>query len=666
MFLHARETKDGLEQAMRLHADVLGDVSQLGATVVVDGADEVDAETASHLTEEARELANALPQTLILITSRPTSMMRREATPELVEMPLLSDDDARALISRVAGHSVTPGMQYSWPESVRDAVHRPLFAIVMGLKNRTGTNPQSTGELLAALVEDALEAGVREQTVPILRRLAMLATDAQGPIDRAELGATIDRMLANASRLVREEDGKIDFALPILSQWFAADALISNEASVIEISSSRPRLDRWLYAISIALATGPRSFIDSTMETLVAADPAFAAVVVEESFRQWLSSGSTQAPTATAAEAGASLRKAISSWDAGIGKLGLLLGPHTAAGTIPPLGVAVVNTWLTMGWYRGASPVPDVSELPRDLDFMNPQEWVVRRGGRWHDERGWSWRWGLELLRQNMKRLIESRSLRTENRSLADEALWLLALEFMHQPGSLASASISLDFINASLNQLDPTKPTRLRDRIVATDVLVERVRELRDSGATMLDPPLPPPDQKPAPGAGMISDLFSPEQQVRRCHAVYAAALDAYADLTAEWLSPLSPRMGIAATLPAILRGTLHTSTPDGAVVAESWTNMPTITWHLDPQPSGAVSGVEITADDQGQATSWEEWSELAKVRHENLLRQRSDAAGWITSKETQGLADVFRVAPVAPLVYDWLKQDLSAIKWI
>ena len=140
-------------------------------------------------------------------------------------------------------------MQYGWPESVRDAVRRPLFAIVMGLKRLAGATPRSKGELLASLVAAVVEHGVPSETIPILRQLARLVTENQGPVDRGELGSSVDRMLASASRIVREEDGKIDFALPVLAQWFAADALIAGDVTVTELVTSRPRLDRWRYAL---------------------------------------------------------------------------------------------------------------------------------------------------------------------------------------------------------------------------------------------------------------------------------------------------------------------------------------------------------------------------------------------------------------------------------
>jgi hypothetical protein len=50
---------------------------------------------------------------------------------------------------------------------------------------------------------------------------------------------------------------------------------------------------------------------------------------------------------------------------------------------------------------------------------------------------------------------------------------------------------------------------------------------------------------------------------------------------------------------------------------------------------------------------------------RQQKLIAMRPDAVGWISSIETDGVADVFQGAPLAPLVYEWLTSDLAAIKW-
>jgi hypothetical protein len=50
---------------------------------------------------------------------------------------------------------------------------------------------------------------------------------------------------------------------------------------------------------------------------------------------------------------------------------------------------------------------------------------------------------------------------------------------------------------------------------------------------------------------------------------------------------------------------------------------------------------------------------------RQHKLIRLRPDAAQWISTVTTHGVADVFQIAPLAELVYDWIRSDLRAIGW-
>ena len=91
-----RNIERGLEAAIRARTDAIGDIRAVGVFAVVDGAEEADSRVAANAVEEARELVAALPQTRILITSRPTAALRR-GVPERVDLPLLTSEEARSL-----------------------------------------------------------------------------------------------------------------------------------------------------------------------------------------------------------------------------------------------------------------------------------------------------------------------------------------------------------------------------------------------------------------------------------------------------------------------------------------------------------------------------------------------------------------------------------------
>lgn len=662
VFIHMRQAADGLEAVLRAETDGIADIRLEGVFAVVDGADEVPAEVTSRIVDEARELVVGLPQTRILITSRPTAALREIR--ECVSLPLLSPEDARLLVSQIAGYEVTIGMEGNWPPSVRDAIRRPLFAILLGRNRRLERPvPQTQGELLDSLVEEGIEAAAIVEFLPTLRRLAALVTDNGGPVEPATIGGLPERVATDASRLVREENGLLDFSLPLITQWFAAEALIAREVSVEELVTESPRLDRWRYALAIALSRGSREFVESAMTELVAAAPGFAAEIIEDSFTRWPPSSATHEPRSSL-EAGASLRQAFEAWGEAIAPLDERLLPHRDDGSLPTLGAIAGDGRLTFGWYRGADLDDRVVELPGDINiFQQPSAWRIERYGQWADERGWEWRWALEILRNGLKSLVQDRALVSDHPALVEEAIWLLALLAGRQ-GSLSPGPVPFNEVEALIEQLDPERPLiRLNDRLASTESVLERLRELRESGVNEIYSPWPAPDRDLSAG-GFIWDPYSPAQQLARTEAVYGSAVGAYADLVERWFPKLKSRMQIAVILPAVLRGRLVPS----AAPPSHFGAGPTVFWHLDPLPLGEESRVELELVDRSaepETLSQEEWRQRLEDRQAAIVTLRPEAAGWISIFEMHEVNDVFQGAPLAPLVYDWLKRDLAAIRW-
>jgi hypothetical protein len=124
-----------------------------------------------------------------------------------------------------------------------------------------------------------------------------------------------------------------------------------------------------------------------------------------------------------------------------------------------------------------------------------------------------------------------------------------------------------------------------------------------------------------------------------------------------------------VATTLPATLRGefTPSTPTPPGVKPLRQM-DVPAMSWYLDPLPEGTPSEVEITigtAKSERAPRGSDEWRTRLEERQQKLIGLRPEAVGWISTVETHGVADVFQTAPLAVLVYEWLKSDLTAIKW-
>jgi hypothetical protein len=670
IFIHARDAREGLETAILVRSQGLGDARLDGAFVVVDGLDEVPRDQSARLVEDARVLAETTPDTRIVVTSRPIPSLFTPAVSEVSWLPPLSDEEARDLVARVAGYEITIGATGGWPDSLADAVRRPLFAILLGLNRRRDVGaPPTTGALLATLVESALDPQTQAEATPLLRKLAGAVTDAAGPVEMREVRDHLTGTEATWARLVVIDGKHVDFGLPILTQWFAAQSLLVGETKLSDLVRDPARLDRWRYALAISLSTGPRRFIDETMTTLVRDDPGFAAELVGESLAR---SDDEPRPDSDPLIAGEQLHTALSSWADGIAPLDRLLLPHADDGSLLPVAVSAEPGWLTTGWYLGSETVGDIVQLPSDLHVFGPGDpnWHVRRGGKWSNEAGWAWRWALEILSADLKQLVGGRALLVADDLLIDEALWILALEIAGRGGTMSYDPVPLSQVEAALSDLDPELPTRLRDRLVSTDHLIDRLRRRREAGDLEIRSPWPEPDNDvQGQGASWIWDPFTPEQQRRRVEAVYAAVLCCYSRLVEHWFPALRSRMLTATTLPAVFVGTLKASSPGApvgmsAIDADQWATM---VWYLEPLAITETSTARVTLEesDAQDPGGSEKWRDEMKARQAWLVELRPKAAAWIQTVETHSALDVFQQAPVAEILFSWLESDLKRIKW-
>jgi hypothetical protein len=272
------------------------------------------------------------------------------------------------------------------------------------------------------------------------------------------------------------------------------------------------------------------------------------------------------------------------------------------------------------------------------------------------------------MLKHDLEGVLRSRALEIDDRAYLDEALWLVALAAAGRAGRVSYEPVPIADVEDAVMTLDPTLPTNVGDRLVPTQPLLDRMLLLRDEGATEVRSPWPEPDAELASGGGWIWDPYTPEQQRRRVEAVYTAALRCYAAIITRWFPRLGNRMLTSVTLPAVLSGYFSPGKSlrrGGRLVDhDQW---PTMVWHLEPLPAGeaSVTRISVAAEGEMPRRSDDDWRREMEARQSELVALRPEAAAWITTVETHSVADVFQQAPMASILYDWLKSDLRRVEW-
>jgi hypothetical protein len=684
VIIDATEIEGKLREAVVEGTRSLGHPNEVGAAIFLDGLDEAGRSKVRRLLDEAHYLPDMWPNTTVVAAGRPLQELEDEKERgDAIELPELTDDETEALLRRFSGDDrVLGALVYALPESVREAIRRPLFATLVGLdmRNRFGRSARSTGELLSHLAERAIRNADEAVELKELRDLAVAVTDSvSGRVRTADVGtrAQVGRM--RATGLVQEADGTLRFSLRILSEWFAAQALELDEVHAEDLASDFARLERWRYPLVMAVSNFGYERVLRIFELIVRAAPAFASQIVDAAFPH--RGDAAEGVVESTEEVTERFRRTMSAWVEGLGPLAPLFAPVKRDGSVGTLAITGWEPWEPgkgkYAWYAGEVNLPDVVPFSRiansELRYGIPQRtYVVGR------QAAWPWRTTFRNLRGDLEKALKAHKLPTLTPMLAREAAWRTAKDILFRERRRARSDVRpvvLDELEELLDEFGawdgewiwrPPPRTSLRPVLFGVRHLVEEVHRLRDSGETEMTSPTPVFDltleearEKVGDGETTYTwDWYSDERLLERVRVVVEEALRAYAKTVETLLQKLAPHMPMAATLPGKLIARLDPGRDDGD-------REPSVRWYLEPLPFGCESRSELSLGTS--LDYWDEYEEYASYLRPKIASLRPQSAGWLAPQTDQLIfGHLFDLTPVTKTIYYWLWQDLWYSKWV
>jgi hypothetical protein len=674
VYLEAREAAGRLQKAVEVAVSDVGNSQIQGTTVIVDGADEAGTALASKLLTEARILVKAWHKTTVIITSRPIPSFDR--VEEAVSVLQLSHEDAYALVERFAKQTITAFTASKWPESVQNAIHRPLFAVLLGifLREQHIGVPNSIGELLSSLVERSLgrETVDRASANKLLQQLAVRCVEYRGgPVHAAEVASRAELQPILDSRLVVERYGsKLGFPLPILTEWFAAQSLASGNPKPEYFVSNAEQLEYWRYPLITAIATFGHNQVSRLLVPIVENHPAFAAEIVNEG----LASRFLDMPLPPWRECGRRLREAMQAWVNGINQpVAMLIAPVQDDGKIRTIGTQTQGAELKTGWYYGDEELDDVIQLPLSrmpslpgwsLRIVEPVDRQSTRINQLSPQPAWAWRFTLNELVASLSKLLQRRALPINNGFLAHEALWQLARSVLmfsrrtsfryypaHRPIPIAILEECLSEFPKHINSFSFGGIHKLYRHDL--NHLEMEVNRLREAGETVLHPPWPEPDFDFT--EGWLWECYSPEKMRTHAETVYEGALDGYLQLVNTYFPKFADRLKTAVILPANLVGVITPSQLDGS---------PNLSWYFKVLPKHERHKVNFSFSEQDIPV---DKTRLLAELDDRLHSLRPEAVAWMgnTTWHYGGLYG-FQLNSATELAYNWLWEDLKRVFWV
>ena len=662
VFLEASTLKKPLAEEVETLCEGIGVPATAGACVVVDAADESQADMIVRLLYEARVLTGAWPNTQVLITSRPHPAL--DQIEEAVQAPLLTNEHVTALVERITGRRLSVGDWYGLSASLKEAIQRPLFAILLAnhLQATQGRFVGSTDGLISMLVQRSLgpHDEHRRKSVPLLRRLAALSLGRDsGWVPLAELGTDMVEEVLQRSRLVILHESQAKFALHILAEWFGAQAIIADDVTINIILQEPRKLHIWRSSICMALKLVPSERSHSIISLLADKEPGFCAGLITEVYDRHREQ--PEIPLPDTDTCGNLLVETMGIWVKSLGPFAKAIAPLRNDGRLRQLGISTTSSSITLAWASNLYPTSDEAFVHIDEEDM--QELFK---GPWSEltshymlsaSTGWNWHFMLKHLRDRLKKAIDKRAFYVRGGALENERIWQIALNLSREYSSHHNG-IPFVRLKQRLSELSPR--TSLHAKFVTEPedhmLLSEYVDKALCLGQTELWPPWPGLDLVVT--EPRVWNRYTLNVIYERTQSIYAVALDEYQTLVKTYFSNLEHWMPYAALFPVKLRGYLYMEKDNPSY------DGPVLEWYFEPIPLSQRNSVNIMLADSPNRSKYRQVlgniAEAAKTFRPDFLPAINP------SYHSGMLRQVFRASPVTEIVYDWLQSDLRAIKWI
>lgn len=653
LFLDAREVRDTpLTTAVANQVQGIGDPNAVGIHLIIDGLDEAGL-TVDDLGRRIATLLGEWPCSTVVLATRPQSQQSRLPT---VDVNPLSEESAIELIKAVdaGAHQWIPRRA-----EIAELLRRPLFAIRYALDRASGRATATHEAQLVDSVGQHAAAGLAptEGTFELLVELARRILDAGGtPVPMRTIGATPPQInQAIRSRVLHVLDGRATFQLAVLTEWFAATALLREPEELERTLATPQQAWRWRYAHVQALLQGSATDVDAIMSTLLSKSPATAAWVLQEAEAPF-GDNRDQPPTLSAVEAGQRVRVAAGAWRKPWPDIARR---WVVDGAMPTLGVAMQGPRLTTAWRRSrGDPAETVVDLPAGVrPFDPPSEWVGTRSGTPRVGETWPWGWTLPSIQREIDAWIEEGSPLGDIEVCWPELAWTFAHSVIGRDATTRAEPVpraTLDERIASLRSEFPTGEViiggaRRGWRLTEGEAFS---KDLARRGVESVASPWPAANTR----GGWTWLWWTADQLVRRLNLATKAALDAYKALVERHMPAMAPYLSTFQMLPARISGTLIAADAQGG-----WEGEPRYVWHLEPLPSDAQNEAHWRIAETVAETDERTWERRALA----IRELRPETADLIHVVEHHGEPEILSPTPASSLALSLLVEDLRAYRW-
>lgn len=646
-----------------------------GASIVIDGLDEVDrAAAAQAILEGARILSRSQVGVRVLLTARPGILS--PADDEMEKVPLLSEEEALELVELASGE---PHATWRWTAEMRATTRRPFFALAAGSMLGDEHAPRGEADLIRTLVEESLKKAAERSAVTSAETRSALTNLAISLTSSGkDLLSFSERQVARSSSLVADgPQDRVLFSLPLFQQWFAAQAILDGTISPADVVADAASFNRWRWAAAVAALSAPTpDALDNLLGAWVDGNPGASAWIIKEAFsahRTWRSEGTEPLDPATSR---ARLLRSLRTWADALGPLAHGVIPRHVVNRPVGLGVAVSGHQLGVG-FATVRPASDyAAELPSQTHpsaQTDTTRWRLWFSGSVPEGDAWPWVFVRDrIAEKTLKKLSDDHQLGAPDGIWRQEQRFDVARRVVDR-GSLFLGDLASGEVRAAAVKLldrvawNPRSRFSFGGNAVDGTELIDLVGWIDSTGATQIKSHLPQSDVVHPP-SGLVWDLYSPERLMAFEVEVYGRACDAYDEALAHtfgrlgWSMPRSALQPVGVILELLYQEDGNGERFPGLTVVP----VPmSLMGQLAPGGTNAVwstSGRAVISQiSHAQNEDWERHSATLETIANWLAKQDREASplGW-TDKVAD---DMSTTRPSSSVAADWLASDLESL---
>jgi hypothetical protein len=642
VFFIAKEISGSLQQEIEGRVSNWGGLYNESLLVVIDGLDEVDSSKAEDLLKEARILTRIRENTRVVITSRMVGILSRSASAgEILTIPELTEERVLNLVNHLSGREY---FRIWWEDPIREAVKRPLFAIMFGqyLRQRDVNPDLSLGELINQFVDEALKRYDLSGLEEILQNLAVTSVDRGGGlIPTTTIQSEKVKKLVDSGLITQRPNG-VDFPLVFVRDWFAAKSVTREVEPFNQMTSNPQRLYRWKQPLTLAVGISSPEALSRFLPNLIEHYPGFASQIIQKGTSRDTGHHKEISSCPPPWECDASVKNATQVWLQGLGPLRLMLEPREILSGVFGNRLSVTfqfpdGSGSSHNRYPGTQPA-------------------------------WEWRLTLTALGNRLGTFLEDQDLPIPDTVMASEKRWEILTSLLRNR-VFSQTPITIADVEQKLASLDTQIGSHLgiiwsaegrRFSLDKTEIpLIEGwLGGLKQQGQIEIYPPWPIPHTfRPT---SFWWENFTETELIEYLKFVFESALNDYQLVVDKLFPKIGPHLSTYSMLPARLVCYLDFDTPS------IWSTAPGISWYLEPLEYTKENTVEIRPKRDEVPP---EPKEIHASVRQKIVSLRPDMADWLFSTYTSSdisymLSNI--TTPISQIVYAWLSDDLHAVGWV